>query len=111
VRRLLLSTPAGVLALGIAACGGTSTTTTQPAKGSAVMPAVVGLSQRQALRKFDGIRITVYVYPERNRTIPRGLVFRQTPAPGTSPSGGKAAIYVSNGPRGPLVGHPFIGHR
>jgi beta-lactam-binding protein with PASTA domain len=75
------------------------------------MPAVVGLTQSQALRRFDGVRITVYVYPERNPRIPKGFVFHQTPGPGPVEKGALAAIYVSAGPHGPRVGRSFIGHR
>jgi beta-lactam-binding protein with PASTA domain len=75
------------------------------------MPAVVGLGQKEALRRFAGIRITVYVYPERNPKIAKGIVFHQTPGPGPVAKGALSALYVSSGPHGPRVGRPFVAHR
>lgn len=104
---------AALAAIVLAGCGGgtSATTSTAPRVQTVPMPAVVGLAQRDALRRFAGIRLTVYVYPERNPRIPRGVVFHQSPGPGPVPEGRPVAIYVSNGPRGPRVGRPFVAHR
>jgi beta-lactam-binding protein with PASTA domain len=99
----------GIVASG---CGGSAPHPTTTTRVSTVtMPPVVGLTQREALRRFRGIRITVYVYPERNARFPKGVVFRQTPGSGPVPKGALSAIYVSAGPRGPRVGRPFVAHR
>ena len=102
--RLLVPPVAVALALSLSACGGSSSV---PATS---MPAVVGLSQKKAIAKFAGLPLRVYVYPERNRSIPVGVVFHQSPGPGQVQAGRAVAIYVSNGKHGPLVGRPFVAH-
>jgi len=109
--RIRVLIPLAATAVVLAGCGGASSPTTSTAVATVNMPAVTGLTQQAALKRFSGLRITVYVYPERNPRIPKGFVFRQTPGPGPVAKGTLSALYVSAGPHGPRVGKPFVAHR
>jgi beta-lactam-binding protein with PASTA domain len=84
--------------------GNTRTESSSHPSNLVPVPAVVGLTKRQAIARFAKLRFILYVYPESNPSIPAGVVFRQSPLRVSLRPGSPVAVYISSGRHGKRVG-------